>query len=193
MDNENESLESRIERMAKEAQAETPKRDENIDDDRIMRVFGRMRDRTGFIPAKEHIEPLKDYLRGYGLILGGNVGGGKTFFFLSIGIKIIESVALANLGKGALTWIKDYADGQQICIDDLGREPTVNEYGNKSEILADVIAYREARGYRTHFTTNLTGPEISARYGDRAVSRLMNCKRHELKTPNRRKPKVYEA
>jgi len=188
-----ESFEDKIKRISEQGAKSGPEKEEEIDEDRVLRVFARMHERTGFAPTMEHVEPLKDYLRGYALRLHGGVGSGKTFFFQSLGIRLIEASRIASLGKGAFVWMREYSDGHQVCIDDLGAEPTVNDMGTKFEVLAEIVNHRAANGFKTHFTMNLTGPEISARYGERIVSRLMLCKRHELKTANRRKPKVYEA
>ncbi len=78
-----------------------------------------------------------------------------------------------------------------LCIDDLGTEDTKNHYGNKKNVLGDIIEKRYACnnvGILFHCTTNLTGPQLTEKYGPRVASRLreiMNIV--ELKGEDRRK------
>ena len=63
-----------------------------------------------------------------------------------------------------------------ICFDDLGAEEIKNNYGNKKEVMVDIILERYdhliTHGLVTHFTTNLTMGEIEERYSTRIRSRL---------------------
>jgi DNA replication protein DnaC len=62
-----------------------------------------------------------------------------------------------------------------LIIDDLGFESEKsNTYGNVRDIMEQVLKERSNifPKWKTHFTTNLTEPQILARYGDRIYSRL---------------------
>jgi len=62
-----------------------------------------------------------------------------------------------------------------LIIDDLGFESEKsNTYGNVRDIMEQVLKERSNifPKWKTHFTTNLTEPQILSRYGDRIYSRL---------------------
>jgi len=59
-----------------------------------------------------------------------------------------------------------------VVLDDIGAEPTFNEYGNRWDVLPWLLEMRLASSGRTHFTTNLSPAELSKRYGARTVDRL---------------------
>lgn len=63
------------------------------------------------------------------------------------------------------------------CFDDLGTEDTKNNYGNKKNVMTDIILNRYDKKAEypfklTHLTTNLTIDEIEERYGNRVLSRF---------------------
>lgn len=62
------------------------------------------------------------------------------------------------------------------CLDDLGTEEIKNSFGNKKNVLADVIMaiYQKKEFIHFHITTNLDldEPEFEERYGTRVVSRI---------------------
>ena len=64
-----------------------------------------------------------------------------------------------------------------LFIDDLGTEPLLNDYGNKQELLTEIIAYRynlskESPHLVTCFTTNLDKKKLIESYSQRSYSRL---------------------
>lgn len=62
-----------------------------------------------------------------------------------------------------------------LCIDDLGSEGVKNSYGNKSNVIGDIIEARYAAGYTgvfLHGTTNLTADQLKEFYGGRVASRM---------------------
>lgn len=67
-----------------------------------------------------------------------------------------------------------YQRGIGFCFDDLGTEEIKNNYGNKKNVMADVImAIYDKKSYVPfHITTNLDYDEIEAMYGTRVRSRL---------------------
>lgn len=62
-----------------------------------------------------------------------------------------------------------------ICIDDLGAESEKNSFGNKSNVIGDLIEHRyhsKLVGTMLHATTNLTSSELENFYGGRVLSRM---------------------
>jgi hypothetical protein len=63
-----------------------------------------------------------------------------------------------------------------ICFDDLGTEEEKQHFGNRSNVMAEVILKRYAAGLdfdMTHITTNLTADALKEMYGPRVWSRMM--------------------
>ena len=136
----------------------------------------------GYRHSEATLGALRLYLAGYGLLLMGGVGTGKTFFFRALG-----NVLAAN-GKARPTIypmmdtvgrkVEDVraffmdAARDEVVLDDIGAEPTFNEYGNRWDILPWLLEMRMAASGRTHFTTNLSPAELEKRYGARTVDRL---------------------
>ena len=145
----------------------------------------------GYIPSAQIAEPLRAYLQGYALLLTGPAGVGKTFLMRCLKIKLWAAGDITAYGIRDLPEWYSWTDEADICIDDLGAESIVAEFGAKEDVLKVAISHREygqtvnhrptdlqpARVGRTHVTTNLTAREIAARYGDRTLSRLLGmCK-----------------
>ena len=136
----------------------------------------------GYRHTEATLEALRLYLAGYGLLLMGGVGTGKTFFFRAVG-----NVLAAN-GKARPTIypmmdtvgrkveeVREFfmaTSREELVLDDIGAEPTFNEYGNRWDILPWLLEMRLAATGRTHFTTNLSKDELEKRYGARTVDRL---------------------
>jgi DNA replication protein DnaC len=62
-----------------------------------------------------------------------------------------------------------------VCIDDIGSEDLKNTYGNKANVIGDLIELRYAAGYcgpGFHATTNLTADQLLQYYGGRVTSRM---------------------
>lgn len=62
-----------------------------------------------------------------------------------------------------------------LCIDDLGAESVKNNFGNKINVIGDLIEERHLKGYvgpLLHGTTNLSSVELNEFYGERVISRM---------------------
>lgn len=62
-----------------------------------------------------------------------------------------------------------------ICIDDLGSEDVQNNFGNRMNVIGDLIESRYASGFTgllLHGTTNMTADDIKKFYGGRVASRM---------------------
>ena len=139
----------------------------------------------GYIPTAATIPVLRDYAAGYGIMLHGDVGHGKTFLLKCLGVRIWGADEICDYGlRHIQEWYED-TNGLQICIDDIGAEMTVCEYGARDDLLKAVITHRAERQRGiTHCTTNLDSAAIIERYGDRIMSRLLGmCKPHRIVSP----------
>ena len=150
----------------------------------------RIAETVGYIPSKQIIEPIRAYLSGYGILLSGEAGIGKTMLMSALGMRMYGAVHIASYGLRNLYKWYEWSDNHNICIDDIGTETIVSEYGAKDEIMKRVIAHRaEQQSGRTSITTNLDSDEIAKRYDDRTLSRILGmCKTFQMTGTNRRKP-----
>lgn len=127
-----------------------------------------------------------------GLILYGNVGTGKTTYMMAVG-ETIRQLYKQELQQGMITLrskkaselgilMKDdresYEKVKKACVlllDDIGfagDAEIVNNYGIKTDPIADVLEHRYANRLFTVMTTNLSEDELQVRYGQRIYSRL---------------------
>jgi DNA replication protein DnaC len=132
-----------------------------------------------------------------GILLAGNFGVGKTWLMKLFArnqrqvfhVKHAKDIADAfgadgedalmefvNKPKNAINdtqaFLQPYAG---LCIDDLGTEDIKNHYGNKRNVLGDLIEKRYAKnniGVFLHATTNLDAEQIKSFYGGRVASRM---------------------
>jgi DNA replication protein DnaC len=144
----------------------------------------------GYRPSEQIVEAVRDYLTGYGVLLSGPAGVGKTMLMTCLYSRIRNVEEIVGYGLRQLgTWY-EWTDGTDMTIDDLGAESTTAEYGAKDDLLKLVIAHRaERQNGRTCITTNLTAAEIAERYGDRTLSRILGmCKAHTFGGPSARRP-----
>ena len=129
--------------------------------------------RRGYRSSRESLDALKAYLEGYGILLSGDVGTGKTRFFDALGG--IEKVSMIDLYAHQLDEIVEIVGGlrhREIVVDDIGQEAVYCNYGCRMDILPWLIEKRAESKMRTHFTTNLTGDELAKRYGARVFDRI---------------------
>lgn len=133
-----------------------------------------------------------------GILMQGNVGCGKTTIMKLFArnkrrcYDYLQCTNVADLferdGAEALEILshnrQDVRGAQNFyqetigrCYDDLGVEDIKQHYGNKKNVMAEILFNRYHYGQRvpkdsTHLTTNLTLEEIEARYGSRVYDRL---------------------
>ena len=152
--------------------------------------------RRGYRHTERSLEALRLYLLGYGLFLQGPVGTGKTLFFRLLkgfGGEDIEIFSMHSILGRNESDIRELMDGlafREIVLDDIGAEPTFNNYGVKFDILDYLIDRRMESAERTHFTTNLSKNEIASRYGGRVIDRLAEmCRSVKFEGRSLRAPK----
>lgn len=149
----------------------------------------------GYIPDTQTADIVRAYLSGAGILLTGPAGVGKTFLMsLLAGNKHVQHAErdINDWGLSGIHGWYDWRDGREVVIDDLGTERTAHSYGDKEDLLKLVIEHRyAAQKVRTHFTTNLTAAQISARYGERILDRIMGmCTAFSMTGESYRRKKV---
>jgi DNA replication protein DnaC len=131
-----------------------------------------------------------------GILIQGNVGVGKTEimrFFQKNKKCCYRIVSCADIADEYLTYgdeiegvystpteraINDpdvfFQKYTGTCFDDLGTEEIKNNFGNKKNVMADILmAIYDKKDYsKFHITTNLDPNEIEERYGTRVRSRM---------------------
>lgn len=114
--------------------------------------------------------------KGKGLFLHGDCGRGKTTIITGV----LPVLFYQHLGKVIRPFHADEIPGKlhsilgqwAICIDELGVEPKVNEYGEKYEGFNRIINAAESKVTPLFVTTNLSGKQLLERYGERTMDRL---------------------
>lgn len=148
-----------------------------------------------------------------GIFLAGNFGVGKTWmmqlfmqnqrqcYFMKAAKDIADEFMQEGedfMGeyiekrKNALNdptvFLQEYSG---ICIDDLGTEDIKNHFGNKKNVIGDIVEKKYARsstGVFFHATTNLTAEQLKEFYGGRVTSRMREIFNFiELRGNDRRK------
>lgn len=148
-----------------------------------------------------------------GIILAGNYGTGKTWL-MSLFRKNNRQVYHVEQAKDiAFDYQKNgdeaierhrsiivnpfndptvfYQKNAGLCMEDIGAEDVKNNYGNKTNVVGDILEARyvnELLGIWFHGTTNLTTVQFENFYGGRITSRLREKTNFiELRGPDRRK------
>lgn len=84
-----------------------------------------------------------------------------------------------------------YQSSAGLCLDDIGTEDLKNSYGNKRNVIGDIIERRYEKGNTgiwLHVTTNLSVDQMKEFYGGRVISRLRESMNFiELSGNDRRK------
>lgn len=138
---------------------------------------------------------------GKGILLTGGVGSGKTWmmqlfnrnqrqvFQVVPSKKMTQAYHQAKGVDGMAAWMMApaltendpntfYQKFLGLCIDDMGSEDVVNNFGTKGNIIGDLIEHRYGIGLAgplLHATTNMSGDQMDEFYGPRVTSRLIEC------------------
>jgi len=153
----------------------------------LIAYFGNFHDNLKFLNPKKK-----------GVMIVGPMGIGKTFIFKIFRSNPYQSfklVSAKNISKSAKTdsnnffenikkWISpnianNFFGQKQLAlmIDDLGTEDNINDFGNKTNVIQDLIEERYESFKKDKFpnlfiTTNLTKDQLIERYGARSIDRL---------------------
>ena len=148
-----------------------------------------------------------------GLFLAGSFGVGKTWFmrlfqqnqrqvyfiknckdiadeFMEFGESGMDDYVL--LKKNAVNDSSAFfQQNMGLCLDDIGTEDIKSHYGNKKNVIGDIIEKKyenRSTGVYLHATTNLTSDQLKEFYGNRVTSRMRQIFNFiELKGIDRRK------
>lgn len=131
-------------------------------------------------------------------------GGGEPFHFVTALelVNLFNRVSRDEHQSGGSRIILHYGNlPKDLIIDDMGEEPEGKHYGDKRDVISEVLSARynlwKRSGIRTHITTNIVTDEaMLAKYGDRIMDRLLEMNRVlPVEGPSRRgtsQPKVNE-
>lgn len=136
----------------------------------------------GYIHSETSLKALSAYMHGYGVLLSGGMGIGKTMFFATVNPQPIAMLPFSRCYLWKTDTLDEWLDEHQcdeIVLDDLGiAAARGSNYGVQFDCLQYVLDQRlsDARA-RTHVTTNCTNEELIERFDARSVDRLYQlCK-----------------
>ena len=159
--------------------------------DEDVKSFAMKMAKNGYRFDAQTLGLVRPYLEGRGLMLQGNVGIGKTFFFQTAGIEAAVNLKIAQ--AWSLTDIAAALDSfidVPLLVDDVGAEELdYVSYGNKTVLFTTIIEHRMNAWAPTHFTTNLNPDQLLERYGVRVMDRVAQLAvRVDLKGESKRGP-----
>ena len=129
---------------------------------------------------ERNYRPIVDWMtdnKGKGLLMFGGCGLGKSvigMYILPLLIKDVHKKVVNIFSAQELNKkIDEILKLHIIYIDDIGTEDNLNSYGNKRMPFAELCDAAEKNGKLLILTTNLSIDELTQRYGDRVVDRLI--------------------
>ena len=129
---------------------------------------------------EHNYRPIVDWMtdnKGKGLLMFGGCGLGKSvigMYILPLLIKDVHKKVVNIFSAQELNKkIDDILKLHIIYIDDIGTEDNLNSYGNKRMPFAELCDAAAKKGKLLILTTNLSIDELTQRYGDRVVDRLI--------------------
>lgn len=117
---------------------------------------------------------------GKGLCLWGDCGRGKSTIVTGV-IPLLflmrGKVVRPELAQSIPSTVNALMSVRIVCIDEVGTEPMVNDFGEKYEGFNAIMNVAEDRLKLVFITTNLLPQQILDRYGERTVERIKRlCK-----------------
>ena len=129
---------------------------------------------------ERNYRPIVDWMtdnKGKGLLMFGGCGLGKSvigMYILPLLIKDVHKKVVNIFSAQELNKkIDEILKLHIIYVDDIGTEDNLNSYGNKRMPFAELCDDAEKKGKLLILTTNLSIDELTERYGDRVVDRLI--------------------
>lgn len=124
--------------------------------------------------------------KGKGLFLYGSVGQGKTLIsryvipaiLLGVCERCVRSYDTAEMNEK----IEEIKRSRLVSLDDIGTDSTLNDFGTKRELFAEVIDNAEKTSQLLIITTNLNKEQLIERYGSRVFDRIIATTKRVLFT-----------
>jgi len=141
-----------------------------------------------WLPEYEKIAEWLSDNQGMGLFMYGNNGRGKSFLgryvlpaiLMRYTSKIVRTADVQEMNRD----IETLLSRKVISIDDIGTEEIVNHYGNKRLAFAEIMDAVEKHEKLIIISTNLNDEQLTDRYGDRIVDRIIATTKRVLFTGN---------
>lgn len=112
---------------------------------------------------------------GKGLCLWGDCGRGKSTIITGVIPMLFlmrGKVVRPELAQSIPSRVNSMVDSPVVCIDEIGTESLVNDFGEKYEGFNAIINVAEDRLKLVFITTNLLPQQILDRYGERTLERI---------------------
>ena len=134
-----------------------------------------------WLPEYDEVADWLTSNQGRGLFMYGNCGRGKTL----IGQYVLPALLLKYYNKITSTYNVQEMNANLdlvlkkhiISLDDIGTEEVSNNFGNKRMAFAEIMDAAEKEGKLIIASSNLDAADISSRYGDRVLDRIVACTR----------------
>lgn len=132
-----------------------------------------------WIPEYDSICEWMSDNNGKGLFLYGSYGRGKTLF-----MKDIFPVLMEGAGKVCSYYtmtgmtediLNEVLKKKIVCLDDVGIEGKLMSYGNTRDPFPEIIDRAEQNGNLVIASSNMGARELTERYGQRTVERIISC------------------
>lgn len=130
--------------------------------------------------SEHNYRPIVDWMednKGKGLLMFGSCGLGKSvigMYILPLLIKDVHHKVVNIFTAQELNRkIDEILKLHIVYVDDIGTEDNLNSYGNKRSPFAELCDEAEKKGKLLILTTNLNIEELTERYGERVVDRLI--------------------
>jgi DNA replication protein DnaC len=135
-------------------------------------------ERAKWLLEYKHVAEWLSDNNGRGLLLVGNCGLGKSLLCRQVipmiinyyYRKIVHIFDATDLNKKSMT--DKILSSHLTCIDDLGTENELNDFGNRRIVFCELADRAEKDGKMLLITTNLSEEELRQKYGERTIDRL---------------------
>lgn len=132
-----------------------------------------------WLPQYNKVAKWMSDTQGKGLVLTGRCGTGKSLIlnyvlpicFLTKMRKVVKPVHAKECLD--VDFMKDLLSRKIIAIDDVGSEAQMIRYGQRYDVIHDLMLSIEDKNKTLLMTSNLTGKELEDRYDERAMDRLV--------------------
>lgn len=93
-------------------------------------------------------------------------------YYLKVDYNQYDAIDLGDTFRNEIGNIELMWNEKPLLIDDIGTESVINDYGEKHDLVSELIDRAEKTKRLLILTTNLTPSEIGERYGLRTLDRL---------------------